>query len=60
MFIFLGGPCQDMKPIFLEHSKNFITIQFLEVDVDELEEVASSANIRAMPTFKVIIIIKNF
>jgi thioredoxin 1 len=45
------GPCQIIGPYYEELARLYPHIQFLKVDVDELYEVASSANVRAMPTF---------
>ncbi|KAH9547920.1 hypothetical protein CY35_11G060200 [Sphagnum magellanicum] len=45
------GPCRVMSPIFVELSKKYPTLIFLKVDVDEVADVASEWDIRAMPTF---------
>lgn len=47
------GPCQMIKPEFERLSQVYTSVQFLKVDVDELNDVASNAGVRAMPTFKI-------
>lgn len=49
------GPCRVMGPYFEELAKKpeFAKLAFLKVDVDEVEAVASAANVSAMPTFQV-------
>ncbi|GAB5030005.1 thioredoxin [Nannochloropsis oceanica] len=47
------GPCKVIAPYYEELSKQFTNVVFIKVDVDENEEVASSAGISAMPTFQV-------
>ena len=42
-----------ISPYFDELSKTYTELGFVKVDVDELEDVASEANISAMPTFLV-------
>ncbi|KAH8950049.1 hypothetical protein BDL97_10G063600 [Sphagnum fallax] len=45
------GPCRIMSPIFIELSKKYPGLIFLKVDVDEVPDVTSTWEIRAMPTF---------
>ncbi|CAM6041197.1 unnamed protein product [Sphagnum compactum] len=45
------GPCRIMSPIFIELSKKYPGLIFLKVDVDEVPDVTSAWEIRAMPTF---------
>jgi thioredoxin 1 len=45
------GPCRLMSPIFTELSKKYPSLIFLKVDVDEVPDVTSEWEIRAMPTF---------
>ena len=48
------GPCQAIKPHFVELAATHGTAAlFVKVDVDDLEEVAATADVRAMPTFQV-------
>eukprot|EP00505_MAST-04D_sp_SCG-Rhode-Island_P001059 Stramenopile-MAST_4_protein_1059 len=45
------GPCQRIKPFFLELSSRYHA-EFLQVDVDEFEKIAGDAGISSMPTFQ--------
>ena len=49
----IGGPCQQIKPYFAELSRVYPHLQFLKVDVDEQQDIAYWANVRAMPTFTI-------
>ena len=44
------GPCQQIKPKFKQFAKEY-NAEFLQVDVDEFENVAQEAKVTAMPTF---------
>ncbi|OQS04154.1 thioredoxin [Thraustotheca clavata] len=45
-------PCQYIKPIFHDFSDELPQVDFIEIDVDESDEVAAAVGIRAMPTFQ--------
>ncbi|KAK9471958.1 thioredoxin-like protein [Dipodascopsis tothii] len=45
------GPCKVIAPKVHAFSEEFADVDFYKVDVDELSEVASEVEIRAMPTF---------
>ncbi|KAM7498814.1 hypothetical protein LguiA_023228 [Lonicera macranthoides] len=44
-------PSVTMKPLFEELALSYQDVLFLSVDVDEVKEVASKMEIKAMPTF---------
>ncbi|KAI5656871.1 hypothetical protein M9H77_25664 [Catharanthus roseus] len=44
-------PSVAMNPFFEELATNFPDVSFLTVDVDEVKEVASKYEVKAMPTF---------
>ena len=46
-----NGPSKMMKPVFNRLSEIYTTVKFFEVDVDELEDVASDSGVSAMPTY---------
>ncbi|XP_063075296.1 thioredoxin-like [Engraulis encrasicolus] len=45
------GPCQHIAPIFKSLSEKYTNVVFLKVDVDDAADVASSCDIKCMPTF---------
>jgi len=45
------GPCQKIAPFFADLSSRFATVEFVKVDVDELNEIAEKFEVKAMPTF---------
>ena len=45
-------PCKMIKPYFEELSKRHTDVQFIKVDVDNLEDVARDAGISAMYVLK--------
>lgn len=47
------GPCQRIKPEFEVLSSVYQSIQFYQVDVDELSKTTQKCGIKAMPTFQV-------
>jgi len=48
------GPCKKMKPIFEKLSKENKDDIFLEVDIDEMEEIAEEYKVEDLPTISVI------
>jgi thioredoxin 1 len=47
------GPCRMIGPEFVKLSNEYQNVVFLKVDVDQVESVAASCGISAMPTFQV-------
>lgn len=45
------GPCQRIAPVFHELAMKYKSAVFLKVDVDRVQELASSQNVSSMPTF---------
>ncbi|KFK33157.1 hypothetical protein AALP_AA6G338000 [Arabis alpina] len=45
------GPCKTIMPAFLDMAEKFSDVDFVIVDVDELNDVAGEFSVRAMPTF---------
>ncbi|XP_010683288.3 thioredoxin H-type isoform X1 [Beta vulgaris subsp. vulgaris] len=45
------GPCQYMEPIIKDLSTKYGDVEFVNIDVDELSDVASEFGVDAMPTF---------
>jgi len=46
------GPCKMIGPKFEAMSKEFTSVQFYKVDVDENSDTSEAEGISAMPTFK--------
>eukprot|EP01083_Nonionella_stella_P004338 12524_1 len=46
------GPCKKIAPQIDEFSRKYADVEFYKVDIDDLESVAMSQKIQAMPTFK--------
>ena len=46
------GPCRQVAPKIEAMSNDFPEVAFHKVDVDENDEAAQDAGIKAMPTFK--------
>ncbi|EZG89691.1 thioredoxin domain protein [Gregarina niphandrodes] len=46
------GPCKLLKPVFDQLAEKHTNVVFASVDVDQLEEVADTESIQAMPTIK--------
>jgi thioredoxin 1 len=47
-------PCKKMKPVFEKLSKEHKDDIFLEVDIDEMKEIAEEYSIENLPTISVI------
>ncbi|MCO5573745.1 hypothetical protein L7F22_027519 [Adiantum nelumboides] len=45
------GPCKCIAPVFLELSEKNPNLVFLKVDVEEVNDVSTAYELRAMPTF---------
>nr|QFQ59561.1 thioredoxin-nanoluciferase [synthetic construct] len=46
------GPCKMIKPFFHSLSEKYSNVIFLEVDVDDCQDVASECEVKCMPTFQ--------
>ncbi|XP_038055906.1 thioredoxin-like [Patiria miniata] len=45
------GPCKAIKPTFVELAKEHKDVCFIQVNVDEQEEIAAECKVECMPTF---------
>ncbi|KAK4791257.1 hypothetical protein SAY86_031670 [Trapa natans] len=48
------GPCRQMEPTISELAAKYTDVEFIKIDVDELDDVARSFGVEAMPTFVLI------
>lgn len=46
------GPCKMIKPFFHSLSEKYSNVVFLEVDVDDCQDVAAECEVKCMPTFQ--------
>ncbi|KAL8518825.1 hypothetical protein ACS0TY_009974 [Phlomoides rotata] len=45
------GPCQYILPAINEFAEKYGDVEFIKIDVDELDDVAQEFGVQAMPTF---------
>jgi len=45
------GPCKAIKPVVQALAEELPGVHFLQIDVDELDELAQACNVSSMPTF---------
>uniref|UniRef100_A0A2P2J8I6 Thioredoxin H2-like n=1 Tax=Rhizophora mucronata TaxID=61149 RepID=A0A2P2J8I6_RHIMU len=45
------GPCRFMEPALHAMAARFTDVQFVQIDVDQLPDVAQDFGVQAMPTF---------
>ncbi|WVF70765.1 thioredoxin [Kwoniella sp. CBS 6097] len=45
------GPCKMISPHFAKLEEKYPGVKFVKVDVEEQEQIAKEAGIKAMPTF---------
>ncbi|KAI3467411.1 hypothetical protein Pfo_024074 [Paulownia fortunei] len=45
------GPCQHIHPAINEFAEKYTDVEFIKIDVDELDDVAKEFGVHAMPTF---------
>jgi thioredoxin 1 len=45
------GPCKAIAPQVAKFAEEFKNVEFYQIDVDEVSEVAAEIGVRAMPTF---------
>ena len=44
------GPCQSMAPVFSKVAASSPSLLFAKVDTEQVQQIASDANIRSLPT----------
>ncbi|XP_057777085.1 thioredoxin H2-like [Salvia miltiorrhiza] len=45
------GPCKQILPAINEFAEKYADVDFIKIDVDELDDVAEEYGVQAMPTF---------
>ncbi|KAL2543064.1 Thioredoxin H2 [Abeliophyllum distichum] len=48
------GPCRYMEPAMNEFAAKYTDVEFIKIDVDELEDVAQEFEVHVLPTFLLI------
>ncbi|NWV68612.1 THIO protein, partial [Malurus elegans] len=46
------GPCKMIKPFFHGLGEKYADVIFIEVDVDDAQDVATNCDVKCMPTFQ--------
>ncbi|XP_010127681.1 PREDICTED: thioredoxin domain-containing protein 2, partial [Chlamydotis macqueenii] len=46
------GPCKMIKPFFHSLSEKYGDVVFIEIDVDDAQDVAAHCDVKCMPTFQ--------
>ncbi|XP_010209801.1 PREDICTED: thioredoxin [Tinamus guttatus] len=46
------GPCKMIKPFFHSLCEKFADVIFIEIDVDDAQDVAAHCDVKCMPTFQ--------
>ncbi|XP_053858714.1 thioredoxin isoform X2 [Vidua macroura] len=46
------GPCKMIKPFYHSLSEKYSDAIFIEIDVDDAQDVASHCDVKCMPTFQ--------
>ncbi|XP_054253314.1 thioredoxin [Indicator indicator] len=46
------GPCKMIKPVFHNLSEKYGEVVFIEIDVDDAQDVATHCDVKCMPTFQ--------
>ncbi|OIT21894.1 PREDICTED: thioredoxin H2-like [Nicotiana attenuata] len=48
------GPCKNMEPVINDYAAKYTDVEFVKIDVDELDKVAEEYGVQTMPTFVLI------
>ncbi|TMW88407.1 hypothetical protein EJD97_018599 [Solanum chilense] len=48
------GPCKYMEPVLNDFATKYTDVEFVKIDVDELDDVAQEYGVQSMPTFVLI------